>query len=244
MKKIFTGVALIALMFSPGVLAMSAPKFPATLLVVPARYTIIQVANDVIARRPAVLIAYQREEDTLRMHVWNGGAWIPITPEDYKTTAFMKVTPARIVLVGDEDLTQRLSDMSGGHPQIESIEVMNVEGLLNKLGQTFAFSEDEWVWFAKRYGCNLKILNREEIEKSWYDQKGSEFRQKEQREKNALKNAAMLNTNGENAETIPEVTPDAPPKEPTTEIKTDDKTGNDDIAKETVKEIADEDKEK
>lgn len=161
--------------------AMSARRPSAILVAAPARYTVIQIANDILEKRPAVLASYQETTEGLFLHAWSGKSWFPITLEDFESASFMKTPPNQIVIIGEAEsqAASTLEQSSTSCPKVSRIETLQTDALLNKLGRTLNFSESEWEWFAKRYDCDLDILNEDEIRQSWYDQKGSEFRSRE-----------------------------------------------------------------
>jgi len=146
-----------------------------TLLVVPARYTVLQVAFDVLKKRDAVLVAYQGDamtEDPL-LHAWNGREWVYISLASYSSASFMSVEPTQVILVGDEALLPRvLIDSSKWCPQVMNIPEIDTATLVNSFGTVFAFGRSDWSWFSTRYNLNLADLNEDRRHKSWYDRTG------------------------------------------------------------------------
>lgn len=188
------GLFLLALgVFAIGLCAdvfgLAARKPSVSMLVVPAHYTIIQVGNDIISQRPGVMVSYSDTEER-ELHVWNGALWIPVGVSDLAAANFVRNKPARVVFVGKTDAVGDLVDSVPWCEDVAIVEDLQTTALLNKLGRIFNFSEAEWNWFAKRYGCELNIRNRDRIGRSWYDQSRDEFLAREAA-LNAEKNIEM-----------------------------------------------------
>jgi len=172
MKKI----AAFALLF----LACSAPSWSSTsrgftLIVCPARYTVMQVMFDVLKQRDAVLLSYQGEASTQHplLHYWTGTAWNGLDVHELGELRFLRGTPARVVMVGDDSLLPvTIKDSLAWLPERTIVTAMDHAGLLNQLDPVFHWSSREWSWFAKRYNLNLQDENREKRNQSWYDKSG------------------------------------------------------------------------
>lgn len=173
---LFLGLTVVFL--SSDVFGLAARRPAVSMLVVPARYTIVQVGNDISAHRPCVMVSYN-DMDMGGLFVWDGAKWIGITPSDLAAANFVRIKPSRVILVGSREDLGGLVDSLAWCEDIVFIEDMRTTALLNRLGRIFNFSDAEWRWFASRYGCELNINNREEVEGSWYDQSREEFLAKE-----------------------------------------------------------------
>jgi len=170
-----------------------------TLLVVPARYSVMQVAFDIISRYPVVLVSYQGDATTPapRIHAWNGREWVGVTATDYVEANFMTITPGRAVLVGDDALLPPvMASISSWCPKIERAVSLDTAALINFFGHYFDFERSEWQWFAARYNLNLTVTNAPALQGSWYDRPYYEdeyfsSRPRKEREKN-VKPAEVL----------------------------------------------------
>lgn len=153
--------------------AVSANAF--TLIVAPARYSVIQFAQDVLQRTPSVLVSYQGEAaspDPL-LHAWNGSEWVPVSLKDYREVSFLQRVPDRTILIGGRDiLPQVLVDASSWSPRVERITDLNTSGLVNEFGRILNWRTSEWRWFAKRYNLSLEDEAAARRQSSWYDQTG------------------------------------------------------------------------
>lgn len=145
------------------------------LLIVPARYTTLQIAFDILARRDIVLVSYQAMVDRDRpvLHVWDGVEWIPISYESYARFDFIRTSPKRIVLVGDDETLPRAVidaavDSSAG--QVVHVASLDVAAVLNALAKAYNFRSTEWEWFASRYQLELSDANQAARGRSWYDE--------------------------------------------------------------------------
>ncbi len=142
-----------------------------SMLVVPARYTMCQIAFDVAARFPAVLVAYQgvaTSPDPV-LHVWDGRDWIPVTLADYEQASFLTRLPHRVILVGDDELLPpALITKAGWAPSVFNVEAMDPPGILNALGGVLDFSRADWNWFAGRYGLRVRDAHVPFRRDSWY----------------------------------------------------------------------------
>lgn len=145
---------------------------PLTMLVVPARYSIVQLAFDVLRHRSLVLVSYRGQAGGASplLHAWNGQEWVYVTMEDYREARFLEHMPARAILVGDAQiLPESLVEASAWCPSVMSVPEMDRASLVNSLGRILKFSNAEWRWFAARYNLSLTDLNVERRKDSWYD---------------------------------------------------------------------------
>jgi len=169
---LLTIVALAALLLGAGP-GRAGPSDRLTMLVVPARYSVMQVAFDLAARYPVVLVSYQGDasSETPLLHAWNGNEWVKISPDDYAQASFLQYTPGAAVLIGDEKLLPPIlaSSIASWCPKVDRIPSIDTADLVNSCASIFGFSEDDWQWFAKRYNLTLTDHNAEIRNKSWYD---------------------------------------------------------------------------
>lgn len=175
------GVAFLCAAVPWSARSAGTPSGGMTLLVVPARYSVLQVAFDILHREPVYLVAYQgdaRSESPL-IHVWSGQEWLPVQATDYEEGNFLQVAPARAILVGDDDLLPpRMSRIAAWCPAQERVRRLDTGGLVNDFGKLFQFSSGDWKWFARRYNLKLQVLNEDQLQKSWYDYPHPELKPK------------------------------------------------------------------
>ncbi|HBA83946.1 MAG TPA: hypothetical protein DCZ95_07635 [Verrucomicrobia bacterium] len=163
---------VLVFLFSIGHWAQAAAGNRITMLVVPARYSVLQVAFDIVRQYPVVLVSYQGEaaSDNPRLHAWNGRDWIPVSVQDYREANFLQIRPTRTILVGDEKLLPPvMASISTWCPRIDAIPSIDTAGLVNRLGRILGFKQRDWEWYASRYNLKLKDLNEDRRKDSWYD---------------------------------------------------------------------------
>jgi hypothetical protein len=156
-------------------LAAFANRGEYSLIVAPARYSVMQVLFDVIEQRPSVLVSYQGEASTANpaLHVWNGATWNPIGVHDLQELSFLQRTPTRAVMVGDDSLLPvSVRDSLAWLPEVIYIRDLQTSALLNDFGRVFNWSSREWRWFAKRYNLELEDEAEPARRTSWYEQRG------------------------------------------------------------------------
>lgn len=150
-----------------------------TLVVAPARYSVLQVCFDLIQRESAVLVSYQGEAGTEepRIHAWNGAEWVPVTLVDFRQASFLQETPERTILIGDEKtLPSVIAQSATWTAQTVSIKDLTASALVNEFGRVFGWGSSDWRWFATRYNLSLQDESEAARKSSWYDQPGPLYR--------------------------------------------------------------------
>lgn len=173
MKKKQLGVILLAVVLSSSMLPAIASAF--SLIVAPARFSVLQVLFDVIDKRSAVLVSYQGEAGTENpaLHVWSGAAWNPLSLHEFQELSFLQSTPDRVVMIGDDALLPyAVRDRLSWVPELVRVRDLSNASLINELGQVLTWSDYEWRWFAGRYKLDLEDTVADKRKQSWYDQPG------------------------------------------------------------------------
>jgi len=166
-KRIAAAVALAVV--------SSAPAQAFTLVVAPARYSVLQFAFDLLSRTPAVLISYQGDATSgePRLHAWNGTEWVALSMKDYREVNFLEQLPSETILIGsDTVLPASLIEASAWAPHISRAYDLTTGALVNDFGRILKWRESEWKWFAKRYNLRLEDESMQRRNSSWYDQPG------------------------------------------------------------------------
>lgn len=190
-----------------------------TMLVVPARYSVLQVAFDMYRRFPVVLVSYQGEASTESplLHAWTGKDWSPITLPEYGTASFLRVAPGQTVLVGDDALLPPVlaSSISSWCPRVLNVPFIDNAALVNSFGEIFKFKPRDFEWFARRYNLKLKDENQPRREESWYDVGAYEdwWSQRHRRQKQGREVPAELERRPPPVEPVPPISIQ-PPAEP------------------------------
>lgn len=155
-----------------------APREGATLMVVPARLRVIQVAFDMIQLRSVSVVAYSGNVKSTRplLHKWNGSEWCYVSLDEFSEGSFVESAPSRVILIGgDEALPSVLVQGVAWCSDTERIESLNVADLINALDRSFKFKDREWKRLASRYGLTLIDINEERRASNPYDIRRSEL---------------------------------------------------------------------
>lgn len=158
-------ILLLALMlaFSP---VTDAGDDAATVLVVPNRYTIVQLAFNMAQMRTVKLIAYEKVRKTgeLLMHIWSpmSREWLKTDIKEYGTGTLIAGPVERVIVIGGQQtFPTDLVTASSWCEQVESLDSLDIVTLLNALNTHFAFTPREWRRLAKLYGLKLRDKNEE-----------------------------------------------------------------------------------
>lgn len=170
-RKVLVALALLACMWVSQSRALTPGRV--TMLVIPARYSVMQVAFDMAQRYAVVLVSYQGDasSEAPLLHAWNGKEWIKISVDEYANASFLQVTLGEAFLIGDEKLLPSVlaASISGWCPKVTIIPSIDTATLVNSFAREFSLKADEWEWFAKRYNLTLSDENAPRRNTSWYD---------------------------------------------------------------------------
>lgn len=173
--KILAVLFMVSCGFSGSVLA---EENDYTMIVTPARYSVLQVVFDVINKRSAVLVSYEQDNERSLLHVWNGSSWTEIGQHDLDELSFVQQTPTRVILIGDDELLpQTIKDSLSWLPEVVVIRQIDNANLLNEFGRIMEWSNGEWLWFAARYQLDVEDEASGIRDSSWFDQTGPIIKQ-------------------------------------------------------------------
>jgi len=170
--KIRTALIWLAALVCGWVVSAAAAEW--TLIVAPARYSVLQALFDVARRRPAVLLSYQGDaaEKEPALHAWNGEEWVGISLRDLAEVRFLTVMPSRVILVGDDKtLPAAIAEATAWCPRTLAIPSLDTPNLISEIGRILEFSREDWAWFAARYRLQLIDRNAPARSGSWYDRR-------------------------------------------------------------------------
>lgn len=144
----------------------------ATLLIVPARLRMVQLAFDLADLRPTVVLSYRMEArgaDPL-LFVWKNGAWQYVSPDDFRERRFVTECPCRVIMIGDDQtLPALLEEEAAWGADMTRLKTLNIADLINGMNPVFCFTDREWKWLAKRYDLNLTDINEPRRKYNPYD---------------------------------------------------------------------------
>lgn len=155
--------------------SVTATSLEWTLVVAPARYSVLQAMFDVARRSPVVLVSYQGDatEKHPALHAWNGEEWVAISLRDLAEVRFLTAVPARVILVGDEKtLPAAVADSTAWCPRTLAVPALDTPTLISEIGRILNFSRKDWAWFAARYRFELIDRNAPVRADSWYQRRG------------------------------------------------------------------------
>ena len=136
------------------------------LLVIPARYTIVQFAFDIAKLRTVGLVAYdapQHGKDAV-IHVWDREVqdWIQIDEKQYETKSMLSMNPKDVLVVGsDQNVPKGLANVPAWCPNQTRLPSPDLAAFVNTLNRSLRFTPKEWKWLAGRYGFKLQDKNAE-----------------------------------------------------------------------------------
>jgi len=165
-RAVKMGLMMVAVTGILGAESFAARRRSVDVLVVPSRYTIIQLAFDIVALRGAALIAYDgsgQESETV-LHFWDGNtrAWKRLSAEEYAMGAFVASELDEMFLIGgDSDLPVDVIAGASQAGKVTRIDTLNLMTVVNTLNTSMKFSRREWQTLAERHGLQIKDLNAE-----------------------------------------------------------------------------------
>ena len=171
---------LSVLVLASGTSSSLAADVPTTVLVIPAKPSIVAFCADVAMMRPMDVVSYEVSRKTnapaLTLNLWNGNSreWTRTTLEDYRSGSIFREMPARVVLVGNnEGVLADLRGASVAMGEISKVSNLDTMGLANGLNGIFTFTTSEWKFLARKYELKLKDLNSERRRYGKYGPPGS-----------------------------------------------------------------------
>jgi len=154
----------LSLLLGVGTLEALAAGPARTILVLPARQRLVQLAFQIARWRSAGPVACQDNVKTggTLLHVWNGREWVPIAAADYASGAFLAGAPDETILVGPEDvLPPELAAEPAWSRRVRRIPSLEIADILNALDARFRFTPAEWRTLARRFDLKLQDENAE-----------------------------------------------------------------------------------
>lgn len=160
-KVILIGCVLMAAVFAN---AQPAASDETSLVVIPARYTVVQFSFDVARLRSLYLVAYDRgvKAESARLHAWDNrkSDWVQIEESALSNGSLFQVRPAHVIVVGDEaTVPASVAAAAAGSGASKRIESLNIKDLVNGFDASMHFKPSEWKWLAGRYDLKLKDQN-------------------------------------------------------------------------------------
>ncbi len=160
-----TAILFLALGFFFSSSVYSATRRMNSELIVPSRYTIVQLSFDIVALRGVELISYEKNEQgkpVLYHWNWIASQWDKISLNDLATHSFMKSPPREVFLIGsDRDLPMEVAGAVSDASKVVRIKTLSVVPVINTLNKSMKFTQGEWEALAKKHHFKIKDWNYE-----------------------------------------------------------------------------------
>ena len=159
-------IVLCSLVFSIFGTQAQAGKKETSVLVIPPRYRIVQLATDISTLRPVFVISYQQHpktEETI-LHLWNDELrqWTALSTEEFQSYSFARMLPANVIVVGtDEKITKTVADKALWAPNVEILGTLDIASIINSVGDSISLKPRDLKWLSKRYSLTSEDLNAE-----------------------------------------------------------------------------------
>ena len=157
------GLWILTVFLLSGTAANAGPDKRGAVLVVPNRYTIVQIGFAMARLRPVALVTYEELERSgkLVMFSWEPGLrdWIKTDPSELAARVETGKLPGKVIFVGD--VPDKLAEISKSLSNTQEIPSLDVVSLINALNLEFKFKTHEWRWLAAQFGLKIKDLNEE-----------------------------------------------------------------------------------
>lgn len=151
-------LALLVVVASALLPASAGLDSPATLIVMPARTRIVQLAFQVAHIKNVGLVAYNNSRTLAAplVHVWNGREWIQIGMDEYTSGSFMPSKIANVFILGDSaGLPAAMTVDPTWAGTVHKTADLGTASLLNRLNEVLKFSSLQWRWLADQNGLTL-----------------------------------------------------------------------------------------
>lgn len=135
-----------------------------TVIVMPARNRVVQLAFEVAQVKDVGLVAYNNSPTLAAplIHVWSGSKWVQITMDEYLSGAFLPSGVRHVFILGDSTtLPEAMKVDPAWAKNVHKTADYGVASLLNQLGPVLKFSSLEWRWLAEQNGLMLTDQNAE-----------------------------------------------------------------------------------
>jgi hypothetical protein len=150
-------VGMAAVLLVPLILQAAEPL--ATLLVVPARQRMIQIAFDMQSLRRAEVVSWRATDnpETPELNYWDGKKWEPLSLNEFAKGSRLSRKPQKVIFIGlgTPTVLVELPNLPG----IARFETYDPAVIINNLDAFYAFSPGEWRLLKKRYDFVLRDVN-------------------------------------------------------------------------------------
>ena len=163
-RKNLAGLLVAVGVAAAWVVPAGAASSSGTVIVMPARVRVVQLAFQVASVKDVGLVAYNNSPALAEplIHYWNGHEWKQITREEYLAGSFLPASVANVFILGDSTslpvfMTWNPTWAKHTHKTAD----LNVASLLNEFGPVLKFSRSDWQWLADQNELTLDDRNAE-----------------------------------------------------------------------------------
>lgn len=135
-----------------------------TVIVMPARPRLVQLAFEIAAIKDVGLVSYNNSPTlvTPLVHAWNGSKWVQISMDEYVSGAFLPSKVKHAFILGDSvSLPAAMAADPAWAGEVHKTADFDTATLINQFGAVLKFSSPEWRWLAEQNGLTLTDHNAE-----------------------------------------------------------------------------------
>lgn len=177
-KMVSAGLIALTVMATSDLL-WAGSATPESIMVVPARKRMVQLAFEISRGHQIGLITYNNSPslNAPLLHAWTGHDWIQISMDDYVEGRFMSGDPKHVFLLGDAStLPARMQSGPSWYKDLYRITTLDTAAIINKMGNVLNFSAREWKSLAALF--EMKIEDQS-IERRRYGRWGAPGKEKD-----------------------------------------------------------------
>lgn len=144
-----------------------------TALLVPSRYTLVELAFNIREFRPVQLLIFDSAKANLYAWHTSERKWLKTTADDINRIPEFELN--KIIVIGTErDIPQSfVNTLQKPAVSVERISSYDFKTVFNELNRHFKFSLSEWEYFAKTYDLTIEDRNAERRRWGKYGKPGS-----------------------------------------------------------------------
>ncbi len=174
MKTNFLGALCLSALLASAASAREPSR--GTVLVLPARYTHVQLAFDVARMRRLTLVAYPPAQSIRTVHVWDNAIkeWVATAGSQYLDGTAFDRAPEKVILIGeDQETPESLLQPPAGCDQLVRIPSLKPADIINALTGELRLKPREVEWLSGRFGLKVRDENADRRRWGRYGPPGS-----------------------------------------------------------------------
>lgn len=179
LKKLLSAGLIALTVVSTSDVLWAGSATPESIMVVPARKRMVQLAFEISRCKEIGLVTYNNSPSLPAplLHAWNGHDWVQISMEDYVEGRFMSGDPKHVFLLGDaSSLPLKMQEGPAWYKDLNRITTLDTALIINQMGNVLNFSARQWKWLADTYGMKIEDQS---IERRRYGRWGAPGKEKD-----------------------------------------------------------------